>query len=89
MGKLTKAVFLGRLGPSNRPLMFCAALPSPDDGELTRANHLDALVGLSLACLLRPMDMRADPMLVGFMEWLHTERRSVQERKQWPSENSA
>jgi hypothetical protein len=47
------------------------------------------LAGLSLARPLRPTEVQADPMLLGFMEWAQRERGTVQDHKQWPPENSA
>jgi ATP-dependent DNA helicase PIF1 len=52
-------------------------------------SRVRTLAGLSLARPLRPTEVQADPMLLGFMEWAHTGRGTAQERKQWPPGNSA
>src|SRR5215218_512223 len=46
-------------------------------------------VYVALSRPLRPTEVQADPMLLGFMEWAHTGRGTAQERKQWPPGNSA
>ena len=52
-------------------------------------SRVRTLAGLSLARPLRPTEVQADPMLLGFMEWVQRERGTVQDHKQWPPENSA
>src|SRR3954466_13819351 len=52
-------------------------------------SRVRTLAGLSLARPLRPTEVQADSMLLGFMEWAQRERGTVQDHKQWPPENSA
>lgn len=52
-------------------------------------SRVKTLAGLSLARPLRPTEVQADPMFLGFMEWAQRERGTVQDHKQWPPENSA
>src|SRR5215207_5591991 len=52
-------------------------------------SRVRTLAGLSLVRPLRPTEVQADPMLLGFMEWAQRERGTVQDHKQWPPKNSA
>src|SRR3954463_11412413 len=44
-------------------------------------SRVRTLAGLSLARPLRPMEVQADPMLLGFMEWAQRERGTPQAQK--------
>jgi len=44
-------------------------------------SRVKTLAGLSLARPLRPMEVQADPMLLGFMEWAQRERGTPQAQK--------